>query len=53
MEHIAPRPDGLPMEFYQKFWGVIKNDLMALFSQFKKWRSAINQTKLWGDHTSA
>nr|XP_051221032.1 uncharacterized protein LOC127339195 [Lolium perenne] len=30
----APGPDGFPAEFYQKFWDVIKKDLMALFSQF-------------------
>jgi len=32
MEHNkAPRPDGFPLEFYQVFWALIKNDLMALF----------------------
>jgi hypothetical protein len=30
----APGPDGFPAEFYQKFWEVIKDDLMALFNQF-------------------
>ena len=35
MEHNkAPRPDGFPPEFYQVFWGLIKDDLMALFSDF-------------------
>jgi hypothetical protein len=34
MEHNkAPGPDGFPAEFYQKFLEVIKEDLMALFSQ--------------------
>jgi hypothetical protein len=32
----APGPDGFPAEFYQTFWTVIKDDLMALFSQFTK-----------------
>jgi hypothetical protein len=32
MEHNkAPGPDGFPTEFYQKFWPIIKDDLMALF----------------------
>jgi hypothetical protein len=29
-------PDGFPAEFYQKFWDVIKHDLMALFAQLQK-----------------
>jgi hypothetical protein len=29
----APSPDGIPVEFYQKIWDVIKSDLMALFGQ--------------------
>jgi hypothetical protein len=32
----APGPDGFPAEFYQKNWEVIKDDLMALISQFSK-----------------
>ena len=32
MEHNkAPGPDGFRVEFYQFFWGVIKDDLLALF----------------------
>ena len=27
----APGPDGFPMEFYQKFWEVIKGDLLSMF----------------------
>jgi hypothetical protein len=30
----APNPDGFPAEFYQAFWEVIKEDLMALFKEF-------------------
>jgi hypothetical protein len=30
----APGPDGFPAEFYQRFWEVIKYDLMALFKEF-------------------
>jgi hypothetical protein len=37
MEHNkSPGSDGFPAEFYQHFWGVIKNDLMALFESFQK-----------------
>jgi len=35
MEHNkAPGPYGFPSEFYQAFWHVIKDDLMALFEDF-------------------
>jgi hypothetical protein len=27
-------PDGLSFMFYQKFWHVVKDDLMKLFSEF-------------------
>jgi hypothetical protein len=37
MEHNkAPGPDGFPAEFYQVFWGVIKDDLLAMFHEFHK-----------------
>ena len=35
MEHNkAPGPDGFPAEFYQAFWDLIKDDLMAMFVEF-------------------
>jgi hypothetical protein len=35
MEHNkAPGLDGFPPEFYQVFWNIIKDDLMALFEEF-------------------
>jgi len=30
----TPGPDGFPAEFYQAFWDLIKNDLMAMFVEF-------------------
>jgi hypothetical protein len=30
----APGPDGIPAEFYQKFWHVIKHDLLTMFNEF-------------------
>jgi hypothetical protein len=30
----SPGPDGLPFLFFQKFWDVVKNDLVDLFSEF-------------------
>lgn len=39
MEHNkAPGPDGFPAEFYQVFWEIIKDDLMALFHDFHEER---------------
>jgi mannosylglycoprotein endo-beta-mannosidase len=36
MEHNkAPGPDGFPAEFYQYFWDVLKDDLMAMFTHFQ------------------
>ena len=37
MEHNkAPSPYGFPAEFYQVFWEIIKDELMALFRNFHK-----------------
>ena len=30
----APGLDGFPVEFYQFFWDVVKQDLMSLFFEF-------------------
>jgi hypothetical protein len=30
----APGPDGLPFLFYQKFWDILKSDLVRLFEDF-------------------
>ena len=37
MEHNkTPGPDGFPAEFYQAFWEVINDNLVALFVDFHK-----------------
>jgi exonuclease III len=37
MEHNkAPGPDGFPAEFYQACWDILKEDLMALYTDFHK-----------------
>ena len=39
MEHNkAPCPDGFLAEFFQVFWEIIKEDLMALFRDFHEER---------------
>jgi hypothetical protein len=44
MEHNkAPGPDGFPPEFYQVFWELIKDDLMALFSDFYQGSLPLNR----------
>ena len=41
MEHNkAPGPDGFPAEFFQVFWGIIKEDLLHLFAELH--REALN-----------
>ena len=32
----APGPDGLSFLFYQKFWNIIKNDVVHLFNDFHR-----------------
>jgi hypothetical protein len=38
----APGPDGFPVEFYQLFWDVVKQDLMSLFYEFYTGRLPIH-----------
>jgi hypothetical protein len=33
--NIALGPDGFPVEFYQKFWDILKGDIMAMFKAFQ------------------
>lgn len=43
MKHnTAPGPDGFPPEFYQAFWTIIKDDLLALFSDFQQGSLPLN-----------
>jgi hypothetical protein len=30
----SPSPDGIPFFFYQKFWYLVKDDIMAIFADF-------------------
>jgi mannosylglycoprotein endo-beta-mannosidase len=43
MNHnMALGHDGFPLEFYQVFWNMIKDDLMALFTDFHKGESPLH-----------
>jgi hypothetical protein len=44
MEHNkAPGPNGFPPEFYQVFWDLIKDNLMALFADFHQGSLQLNR----------
>jgi hypothetical protein len=36
-------PDGIPIEFYQTCWGVIKGDILDLFRKFYEGSTYINR----------
>jgi hypothetical protein len=38
----APGPDGFPPEFYQVFWSLVKEDMMALFTDFHQGSLPLN-----------
>jgi hypothetical protein len=46
----APRPDGIPFFFYQKYWEVICEDLMNLFDAWFEVILDIFYTKLCYDY---
>jgi hypothetical protein len=48
----APGLDGLPMDFYQKIWDVIKIDLMAMFAQLQT-RELMLLIKFWCHNSTA
>jgi hypothetical protein len=35
VKNKAPGPDGIPVEFYQACWPIIKNDVMNIFYDWK------------------
>jgi hypothetical protein len=39
----AAGPDGLPIEFYQCCWEIIRADLVELFDEFHKWNMDIKR----------
>jgi hypothetical protein len=44
MEHNkAPGPDGFPSEFYQVFWNLIKDEMMALLTDFHQGTLPLNR----------
>jgi hypothetical protein len=47
----APGPDGFPIEFYQFFWDVVKQDLMSLFHEFYMGRLPIHSLNFGGNYT--
>jgi hypothetical protein len=36
VKNKAPGPDGIPVEFYQSCWSIIKDDIMNIFSDWKQ-----------------
>jgi hypothetical protein len=43
----APRPDGFSTEFYQAFWEIIKDDLLALFMEFHNGTLPVYSPNFW------
>jgi hypothetical protein len=34
VHHKAARPDNIPIEFFQKSWGIIQADIIEMFNDF-------------------
>lgn len=41
----APDPDGFNIKFYQEFWNVIKDDIMAVFNEFHRTGAFVHSIK--------
>nr|CAD1819928.1 unnamed protein product [Ananas comosus var. bracteatus] len=39
----APGPDGLPMLFYQRFWSLLKNDILSIFNCFHSGAAVLDE----------
>jgi hypothetical protein len=43
----APGPDGLPVIFFKKFWGILKGPIMQILNDFALGRVDIARLNYW------
>jgi hypothetical protein len=49
----VPRPNGFPADFYQVFWEVIKNNFMAMFTNFHNNLLHVHSLNFGGHYTNS